>query len=116
MSTVKKYSLPKLKQIMRDNQIKGVTLMNKPEMLEKLNKLGLVPNEALEKKTTVKMTNSDCSRNKPRKVIVKDIVTELETEYQSIYQAARALDYSTTQIYHRYGKLLSNRYKIDIAG
>ena len=67
MSTAKKYSLPRLKQIMRDNQIKGVTLMNKPEMLEKLNKLGLVPNEALEKKATVKMTNSDCSPNKPKK-------------------------------------------------
>ena len=116
MPTAKKCSLPRLKQIMRDNQIKGVTFMNKPEMLEKVNKLGLVPNKALEKKTTVKITNSDCSRNKPRKVIVKDVVTELETEYPYIYKAARALDCSTTQIYHRNGKLLSNRYNIEIVG
>ena len=75
-----------------------------------------MPNEVLEKTTTVKITNNDCSRNKPRKVIVKDIVTELETEYPSIYKAARALDCSTTQIYNSNGKLLSNRYKIDIVG
>ena len=116
MSTAKKYSLPRLKQIMRDNKIKGVTLMNKPEMLEKLNKLGLVPNEVLVaksvKKATMKETNSDCSRNNPRKVIVK----HLKTEYSSIYQTARVLDCSTTQIYHRNWKLLSNRYKINIVG
>ena len=120
MSTAKKYSLPRLKQIMRDNKIKGVNLMNKPEMLEKLNKLGLVPTEVLvaksEKKAMMKETNSDCSRNNPRKVIVKDLETGLETEYSSIYQVALALDCSTTRIYHRNGKLLSNRYKIDIVG
>ena len=90
--------------------------MNKPEMLEKLNKLGLVPNEALEKKTTQKKTNNDYSRYKPIKVIVKDLKTGHETKYPSIYKAARALDCSTTQIYHRNGKLLSNRYNIDIVG
>ena len=38
MSSAKKHSHSRLKQIMRDNKIKGFTLMNKPEMLEKLNK------------------------------------------------------------------------------
>ena len=103
---------------MRDNKIKEVTRVNKPEVLEKLNKLGLVPNEVLvaksEKKTAMKEINSDCSRNNPRKVIVIDFETGLKTEYPSIYKAARAFDCTTTQIYHRNGKLLSNRNKIDI--
>ena len=120
MSTAKKYPLPRLKQIMRDNKIKGVTFMNKLEMLKKLNRLGLVPNEVFvaksEKKATMKEVNSDCSRNNLRKVIVKDLETGLETEYSSIYKAARALDCPTMQIYYRNGKLLSNRYKIDIVG
>ena len=33
--------------MIRDNGIIGVTLMNKPAMLQKLNNLGLVPDEAL---------------------------------------------------------------------
>ena len=77
MSTAKKYSLSGLKQIMRDNKIKGVTLMNKPEMLEALNKLDFVPNEALEKKKTLKDTKNYCNRNKPRKVIAKYFETGL---------------------------------------
>ena len=56
MFTAKKYSLPRLKQIMRDNKIKGITLMNKPEMLEKLIKLGLARNEALVAKSEKKAT------------------------------------------------------------
>ena len=93
MSTAKKYSRPRLRQIMRDIKIKGITLMNKSEMLEKLNKLGFVPNEVFlaksEEKATMKETNSNCSRNNPRKVIVNDLETALETENPSIYQAAR---------------------------
>ena len=88
--------------------------MNKTEILEKFNKLGLVPNGALEKKMTLKKINNACRHNKPRKVIAKELETGLETEYSLIYKAARALDCLTTQIYHRNEKLLSNRYKIDI--
>ena len=73
-------------------------------MLEKLNKLGLVKLPTV----IVVVINQE--------VIVKDIVTELETEYPSIYKAARALDCSTTQIYYRNGKLLSSKYNIEIVG
>ena len=47
MSTTRKYSLPELKQVIRDNGITGVTFTNKPEMLQRLHNLGLVPDEAL---------------------------------------------------------------------
>lgn len=45
-SAVKKYLLPALKQIMKDNKIKGVSLMNKPEILKLLIERGLLPAEA----------------------------------------------------------------------
>ena len=91
--------------MMRDNGIIGVTLMNKPEMLQKLNNVGLLPDEALimkkEKKTTMTKVKVkvDCNRNKPKKVLVTDVETGLETVYPSIYQSSRALGCSTTQIF-----------------
>ena len=69
--------------MIKNNGIIGVTLKNKPEMLQKLNNLGLVPDEALivkkEKKTTVTKVKVkvDCNRNKPKKVLVTDVDTGL---------------------------------------
>ena len=105
MSTKRKYSLPELKQMMRDNGIIRVTLINKPEILQRLNNLGLVPDEALivkkKKKTAVTKVKVkvDCNRNKPKKVLVTDVETGLETVYSSIYQSSRALGCSTMQIF-----------------
>ena len=106
--------------MMRDNGIIGVTLINKPEILQRLNNLGLVPDEALvvkkEKKTTVTKVKVkvDCNRNKLKKVLVTDVETGLETVYPSIYQSSRAIRCSTTQIFLKNGQVLNKRYKIDI--
>ena len=122
MSTARKYSLPELKQMMRNNGIIEVTLMNKPEMLQRLHNLGLMPDEALivkkEKKTTVTKVKDkvDYNRNKPKKVLVTDVETGLETVYPAIYQFSRALGCSTTQIFLKNGQVLNKRYKIDIVG
>ena len=108
--------------MMRDNGIIGVTLMNKPEMLQRLHNLGLVPDEAIivkkKKKTTVTKVKVkvNCNRNKPKKVLVTDVETGLETVYPSIYQSSRALGCSTTQIFLKNGQVFNNRYQIDIVG
>ena len=47
MPAIIRYSLPELKQIMKDNMIKGTTTMNKPEILKLLHGMGLIPDEAL---------------------------------------------------------------------
>ena len=115
MSTTRKNSLPELKQTMRDNGIIGVTLTNKPEMLQRLHNLGLVPDEVLivkkEKKTTVTKVKVkvDCNRNKPKKVLDTNVQTGLETVYPSIYQSSRALGCSTTQIFLKNGQVLNKR-------
>ena len=106
--------------MMTDNGIIGVTLINKPEIIQRLNNLGLVPDEALvvkkEKKTTVTKVKVkvDCNRNKLKKVLVTDVETGLETVYPSIYQSSRAIRCSTTQIFLKNGQALNKRYKIDI--
>ena len=121
MSTTRKYTLPELKQMMRDNGIIGVTLLNKPEMLQILNNFGLVPDEALivekTKKTAVKKkvkVKADCMRNNPIKVLVTDVETGLETVYPSIYKSSRELGCSTTQIFLMNGQVLRNKFKINI--
>ena len=92
--------------------------MNKPEMLKRLNNLGLVPDEALivkkEKKTTVTKVKVkvDCNRNKPKKVLFTDVETGLETVYPSVYQSSRALGCPTTQIFLKNGQVLNKRYKM----
>ena len=107
--------------MMRDNGIIGVTLMNKPEMLQKLNNFGLVPDEAFivekKKKTAVKKkvkVKVDCIRNNPIKVLVTDVETGLDTVYSSIYKCSREVGCSTTQIFLMNGQVLRNKYKINI--
>ena len=92
--------------------------MNKPKMLQRLNNLGLAPDEALvmkkEKKTTVTKAKVkvDCNRNKPKKMLVTDVETGLETVYPSIYQSSRAIGCSMTQIFLKNGQVLNKRYKL----
>ena len=107
--------------MMRDNGIIGVILMNKPEMLQKLNNFGLVPDEAFivekKKKTAVKKkvkVKVDCIRNNPIKVLVTDVETGLDTVYSSIYKSSREVGCSTTQIFLMNGQVLRNKYKINI--
>ena len=105
--------------MMRDNGIIGVTLMNKPEILQKLNNFGLVPNKALivekEKKMAMKKkvkVKVDCIRNNPIKMLVTDVETGLETVYPSIYKSSRELGCSTTQIILMNGQVLRNNIKL----
>ena len=58
----------------------------------------------------------DCNRNKPKKVLVTDVETGLETVHPSIYQSSRALGCSTMQIFLKNGQILNKKYKIDIVG
>ena len=108
--------------MMKDNGIIGVTLMNKPEMLQKLNNLELMPDEALIVKKEKKMTVTkvkvkvDCNRNKQEKALITDVEAGLETVYSSIYQSSCAFEYSTTQIFLKNGQVLNKRYEIDIVG
>ena len=115
------YSLPELKQIMRDNKIKGLSMMNKPEILKLLHEKGLVSDEALvqKEKKPVKDVSSKFEFTKsircnPKKVLIKDLSTDVETEYPSLYKAAKAINYDAKTITRSNGRTLKEKYEIKI--
>lgn len=117
---ITQYSLPELKQIMKDNKIKGITIMNKPEIVKLLVERGLISEITLKKpEKIVKEINSKYDfirfiRNNPKKVVITDLETGIETEYPSIYKASRALGCATTPITKNNGKVWRERYEIKV--
>jgi len=108
------YSLPILKKIMKDNKIKGVTLMNKPEILMLLNKRGLIPDEALVKSTKPDKEIIRTIRHTPKKVVITDSETGIETEYPSLYRAGRTFGCAAKVIANNNGKIWRKRYAINV--
>jgi len=113
------YSLPELKQMMKDNNIRGWSNKNKPEILKILNENGLVEDVALvqKEKKPVKNVLSEFELTKtirwnPRKVVINDLDTGIETEYPSLYRAARTINFDAKTIARCNGKTLKNRYEI----
>ncbi len=111
-----KYSLPELKQIVKENNIKGTSLMNKPEILKLLVERGRISIDALAKPVKqAKIKDANCARINPKKVFVENCVTGEQTEYASIYKASRALGISTKIFVDNNGKIWRQRYRIDVA-
>ena len=113
------YSLPELKQIMRDNQLKGWSTTNKPE-IKLLHEKGLVPDEALVKhEKPVKAVSSSYEFAKyiwlnPKKITINDLHTGVKTEYPSVYKASKATGISSVAIVRYYGKTLKGKYEIKL--
>lgn len=121
MPEVIRYSLPELKQIMKDNKIKGSTIMNKPEILKLLHERGLIPDEALVqqekpvKDISPKYAFTRLTRRNPKKVHIKDVETGIVTEYPSIYRASKTLRCSTRGLTDNNGKIFREKYEITIS-
>lgn len=120
MPAVIRYSLPELKQIMKDNKLQRGTTMNKPEILKLLHEKGLVPDGALiqqekhVKDVLPKYEFTKSIRCNPKKVIIKEIETGTETEYHSLYRASRTIGCSIKGITNNNGKILKEKYEIKI--
>lgn len=118
----KKYLLPELKQMIKDNKIKGITIVNKPEILKFLIERGLVPVEALAKPVkSVKENDPKYEHfrlkllcNNLRKVIIKDLKTGIETEYPSIYRTSQTFGWSTRINLNNNDKVWKGRYEIKV--
>lgn len=114
------YSLPELKQMMRDNKLKGWATMNKPEILKLLQEKGLVSDEVLVKQEKpVKAVSSNyefanCRRLNPKKITINDLHTGVETEYPSVYRASKTIGIAPGAIARYYGKTLKGRYEIKV--
>ena len=120
MPAIVRYSLPELKQIMKDNNIKGTTTMNKPEILKLLHGQGLIPDAALiqqekpVKDVSPKYEFTKYIRRNPKKVIIRDIETDIETEYPSLYRASKMTGHSITSIIGHNGKIWRDKYEITV--
>jgi hypothetical protein len=53
-------------------------------------------------------------RCNPKKVFIKDLSTGIETEYPSLYRAAKTINYDAKTITRCNGKTLKGKYEITI--
>lgn len=114
MPAIIRYSLPELKQMMKDNGLKGWTTMNKPDILKLLHDKGLVPDDALVKEVSPKHDFTKSIRCNPKKVIITDVETGIVTEFPSLYRASRTLGCSIKGLTGNDGKIWRSKYEITI--
>lgn len=114
--------LPKMKALMKQNKIRGYSVMNKAEIKELLKERGLI----LEEKEVIDAPRVELTvnnpkyehlkdiRNNPKRVEIRDLETGDVNIYSSIYKASRGLRHSPTVITDNAGKVWKGRYAIEI--
>jgi len=117
-------SLPYIKRVVRENKIRGVSHLNKKELISKLqeNEIFIPDRRPRQKKVVVeeakvidpKYDRLKTIRTNPRRVSVKDIETGETVEHKSMYAAARSLNKSSKLITDYKGKTYKNKYEINI--
>ena len=113
-----RYSLQELKQIMKDNGIKGRSFMLKREIIDLLNKKQLLPKiqmKPIEQKVIEpKYQYLKHIRNNPRQVTIDNTETGDITTYSSLYRAERQLHKSKITLIKYNNKIIDNKYKVTI--
>ncbi len=116
-------SLPDIKRVVRENKIRGVSHLNKKELISKLQEHDIVlPDKRPRQKKVVdeakvidpKYDRLKTIRNNPRKVSTKDVETGDTVEHKSMYAAARSLNKTSKHITDYNGKIYKNKYEINI--
>ena len=113
--------MPELKYILRKNNIKGWSHLNKTQMVELLKEKELFPVEP--PKVTPKrdaIVNPKYPwlseiRTKPKTVVLKDVATEEELTFPSLYKAARFIGKGTRTISFWDGRVWNSKYAVKIA-
>jgi len=113
-------SLVDIKSLVRENRIRGVSHLNKKELISKLVELGIPlpevrPKEKKEyKPIDPKYERLKTIRTSPRNVVIKDVETGESVEYKSMYAAARSLNKSSKVITDNNGKVYDGKYDITL--
>ena len=109
------YYLQELKQIMKDNGIKGSSFMLTSEIVKLLKEKNLIPETKIILPTPQKVTDPKYDHLKhPRKVTVKNIETGEIITYPSIYRAGRSLQKFPRSILYFNGKIMDKKYNMTI--
>ena len=116
--------LPELKSLLKQNNISGYSYLNKPAMITILLEKGILQQEDLDKEKIDKKPSLPpidekyhrlrYIRNQPRRVEIKDVITNEVKTYPSIYSAGRDHKQSSKSILQSNGKLWRNRYEIKV--
>ena len=107
--------LQELQKLMKDNNIKGVSHLNKPEIIEKLIEYKVLPEDYNDKQPQVKVKDDKYHiRNNPRSVDIFDRETGEIATFSSMYKAGRSLGQSARLIDAYGGKIWRNRYEIKV--
>jgi len=118
-------SLPDIKRVIKENEVKGVSHLNKKELILKLAELNIpvpekkprVPKEPKEPKVIdPKYERLKSIRNNPRKVQMTDVDSGEVTTHKSMYSAARKLGHSSKVINDYDGKVYKGKYEIKVLG
>lgn len=114
--------LSELKKLIHDNNIRGISHLNKPELMAFLIEKGILSYDncdkpqKIEKDVDEKYLRLKDIRNNPRQVEVTDTVTEDKAMFKSIYGCAKYFKISPSLLQHYDNKLFKDRYKIVIIG
>jgi hypothetical protein len=118
--------LPELKQMLKDNKIKGYSHYSKPQLIELFSERGLLPVEPSEESLSSKLEGTPENeypprykhlfgiRTNPKKVEIKDLKTCEVNVYPSIYQAAKALNVQGKIITLFSGRVYKDKYEIKV--
>jgi len=134
-------SLAHLKQLVKDNNIKGVSHLNKKELTDLLTTRAIPipvkepkskPVEVIEAVETSAVENAVESvevkqvdpkyerlkkiRKNPKQVRITDLTTNEVTTYKSLYSAGKSLSHSSKIINDYDGRVYKDRYRIEILG
>jgi len=117
-------SLADIKNLVKESKIRGVSHLNKKELIAKLDEKGIAipekkPRQKKELVTEVKVVDPKFDRLKtirtnPRKVSIRNIENDETVEYKSMYSAARFLNKSSKVITDNNGKTYKGKYEIKI--
>jgi len=113
--------LPDLKEILRQNKMKGYSHYNKPQLIELLRGIGLLPNEPPKpekpkKEIDPRFERLRTIRTNPKRVTLKNITTGEEIMFPSIYKAARFINQSPRIITFWNGRVWNSKFEIKIEG
>ena len=108
--------LPELKKLIKENNIVGISYLNKSGMIQKLIEYKVLPEDYIYKQPEVKVKADKYHiRNNPRSVEIFDRETGKTTTFSSMHKAGRFFNKAARQIDANDGKVWRNRYEIKVS-
>lgn len=111
--------LPELKKILKENKVKGYSHLNKPQLIELLEKHNLMPEEEEKPAKPKKEVDPRYERllgirKNPKTVVLRDVETGEEHTFKSIYKAGMFVNKSSTALCYYNGRIIDGKYHVTV--